>query len=69
MILYAYSQGYYYEVHIDFGISSVTHILKWRDGRENRPDHVSWDELDQDEQDLLLPKIRKAVKDEQKRSK
>lgn len=62
MIIYAYQSSYYYEAHLDMTTREVLFILRWRDGHEQRPTRITWDDLDDEEQDLLLPKIRKAVK-------
>lgn len=62
MILYLYHDGYYYEVHVNMTTRSVDFILSYRDGYETRPTRCSWDDLDLEVQDVLLPKIRKAVK-------
>jgi hypothetical protein len=69
MILYAYANGYYYELHLNLSTQTLNVILRYRDGHEKRPTRMSWDDLDSFEQDLLLPKIRKAVsRNEENRS-
>lgn len=62
MIIYSYHDSHFYEVHLNMDIREVSFILRWRDGHEQRPTRLLWDDLDSNEQDHLLNKIRGAVK-------
>ena len=68
MTIYAFHKGFYYEVQLDFARQRVSHVLRYRGSSEQRAEMLDFNDLDTGTQDYLIPRIRKAIRDEQDRT-
>lgn len=66
MTIHAYQSEHsphFFEIEIDLEQQVVDYVLRYRNAHEQKPEKLSWADLSQEEQDFLRPKIRKAIRE------